>query len=128
MPGDPHAVRSVVSALPAAAPGSRSDSAGIVRADAAVSACSSASIIPTLPGPPDRQHPECRRAYRRDLEDFARWLGAADAHHAAEWFSASPTPGPVNQLVHDYTAPDSQSRQEVQRWPARIVVPPAAAG
>jgi site-specific recombinase XerD len=51
-----------------------------------------------------RQLPSTRRAYRRDLEDFAGWLGAADAQQAAEQLLASPTPGPANQLVHDYVS------------------------
>lgn len=51
-----------------------------------------------------RQLPSTRRAYRRDLEDFARWLGAASAQPAAERLLALPTPGPANQLVHDYVS------------------------
>ena len=50
------------------------------------------------------QRESTRNAYRRDLVDFARWLGAADARQAAEALCAAPTPGPVNQLVHDYVS------------------------
>lgn len=51
-----------------------------------------------------RRSENTRPAYRRDLDDFARWLGAADAVRAAGLLCASPTPGPVNQLVHDYVS------------------------
>jgi integrase/recombinase XerC len=49
-----------------------------------------------------RHRESTRRAYARDLADFARWLGAEDARAAGVWLCASPSPGPANQLVHDY--------------------------
>src|SRR6266542_508296 len=51
-----------------------------------------------------RQTDSTRRAYGRDLPDFAGWLGAASAQQAAEWLCSSRTPGPVNRLVHDYVS------------------------
>jgi len=52
----------------------------------------------------EHQQASTRAAYGRDLADFARWLGASDARRAAECLCALPTPGPANQLVHDYVS------------------------
>ncbi len=52
----------------------------------------------------ENQTENTRRAYCRDLEDFTGRLGTSGARQAAERLCASPTPGPVNQLVHDYVS------------------------
>jgi integrase/recombinase XerC len=84
-----------VSAPPPSPPARQADSAGIVVVDGV-------AFEGLLERFLARQTDNTRRAYRRDLEDFAHWLGATGGQQAAEWLCASRTPGPANQLVHDY--------------------------
>jgi integrase/recombinase XerC len=85
--------------MPAGAPlpaGGEGDSADIAPAPAGVEGLLERFLA--------RQLESTRRAYQRDLEDFARWLGAASAQQAAELLLSPPSPGPANQLVHDYVS------------------------
>jgi hypothetical protein len=84
---------------PAAATGRPPDSPGIALAGGAV-IFHDLPLLDPAPGLVDRflarQTDNTRRAYARDLGDFAAWLGVADAHAVARLLLAAPGPGRAN--------------------------------